>query len=239
MERAAYDRMRASEEVHWWFRGRRSILEMLLANLKGARPSLSILEVGCGTGGNLAMLKAFGEVQAVEPDDEARSFAAEGSGLPVAAGALPGPLPDSDFDLICALDVIEHVEFDREAVAALAGKLKPGGCILATVPAYAWMWSHHDVVHHHKRRYSAPQFRKLFEEAGLTVVRLSHFNAALLPLAMAVRAVKRMIGSKTGDDAVPSPWINRSLERVLSAERHWLRRSALPFGLSIFVIAQR
>lgn len=241
MERVAYDRMREAEDVHWWFRGRRSILATLIATLGDAPAKRRILEVGCGTGGNLEMLNQFGEVHGVEPDEAARVFAAERSGIPILAGALPEPLPAflEPFDLICALDVIEHIDHDEEAVLALSKRLVSGGYILATVPAYRWMWSHHDVVHHHKRRYSAEQFRSLFENAGLQVVRCTHFNTALLPLAVTVRAVKRLLGSQTGDDALPPSPVNRLLERVFSFERHWLRRGRFPWGLSILVIAQR
>src|SRR5690606_37739711 len=111
-------------------------------------------EVGCGTGGNLEMLAQFGQVTGLEPDDESRAYASDATGVPVVFGLLPDGLPDFDgpFDLIAALDVIEHLDDDGGSLVALRRKLSPGGYLLTTVPAHPWMWSQHDALHHHKRR---------------------------------------------------------------------------------------
>jgi SAM-dependent methyltransferase len=200
-----------------------------------------VLEAGCGAGGNLEMLQRFGEVRAIEPDAESRAYAAERTGVAVEDGRLPDGLPDlgGPFDLIAALDVIEHVEDDAGAAAALGARLKPGGFMVCTVPAYAWMWSDHDASHHHQRRYSRAGFRRLFENAGLKVRRATHFNTLLFPSIAAVRIAKGLGRIEGGDDALPPPALNGLLRRVFTAEAALLRAIDLPFGVSILAIAQR
>lgn len=239
MEREIYDRMRALEQSHWWFTARRVILD---AEIERLEPGPEILEVGCGTGGNLAMLSRFGHVQGLEPDDASRAYAASRTGVEVKGGLLPGGLPafDRPFDLIAAFDVIEHVEDDAGAVAALAKLLAPGGRMIATVPAYAWMWSSHDEHHHHKRRYTRAAFRRLLERAGLKVRRATYFNALLFPPIAAVRLLRILLRRSGGDDdALPSPPVNRLLAAIFAFEKRLLRLTDIPFGVSILAIAER
>jgi len=241
MDRATYDRMRVLQEGHWWFEGRRRILTRLIGDLGLPWPA-KVLEVGCGPGGNLAMLKQFGEVTALEPDEASRLYAAEHAGVAVEGGLLPDGLPfaPASFDLVCAFDVIEHVDEDAASVAALGRLLKPGGYLATTVPGQPWMWSRHDEAHHHKRRYRLRDYRRLFESAGLQVARASHFNTLLFPPIAAVRAVKMATGSTAADDdAMPPPPINSLLTALFAAERHWLAHAALPIGVSIVLIARR
>jgi SAM-dependent methyltransferase len=241
MDRQVYDRMRLIEADHWWFRGRRRILAGLIADL-GLPNGARILEVGCGTGGNLAMLSGFGQVVGLEPDADSRAYAGEKTGVCVKGGALPDDLPfaPDSFDLVCAFDVIEHVEGDAAALAALAGLAKPGGRVAATVPAHPWMWSRHDELHHHKRRYTLSGFRRLVEGAGLEVERASYFNTLLFAPIAAVRLAKLLTGARSADDdsAPPGP-ANDFLGAVFGSESAWLKRAPLPFGVSIALIARR
>lgn len=240
MERIVYDRMQALEERHWWFQGRRRVIGGVLEGL-ALRPDARILEVGCGSGGNLGLLKGFGTVEAMEPDPDSRDHVARHRGLTPVEGRLPGPLPfeAGSFDMICAFDVLEHVDEDQASVTALAALLKPGGVMLATVPAYSWMWSAHDESHHHKRRYRRDDFRTLFDRSGLAVEKATYFNTILFPVAVAVRGLKRLLGLKGEDDRLPSPVINRALTGAFGLEAGLVQRGALPFGLSILVVARR
>jgi SAM-dependent methyltransferase len=240
MERAIYDQMRVLQQGHWWFAARREILAGEIARLPIPRPA-QILEAGCGPGGNLEMLKRFGEVVAIEPDEQSRAYAAEQAGVDVRHGLLPQSIPDFGraFDLIACLDVIEHVPDDAGAVEALGKMLKPGGFLFTTVPAYAWMWSDHDAAHHHKRRYAMAPYRRLFENAGLQVRRASHFNTLLFPPIAAVRLAKNAAGLTGGDEAMPPKPLNAALRTVFGMERALLRAADLPFGVSILLIAQR
>ncbi|HEY3800775.1 MAG TPA: methyltransferase domain-containing protein [Caulobacteraceae bacterium] len=241
MDPGVYERMRALQDGHWWFEGRRQILSTLIGDLDLPK-NAKVLEVGCGPGGNLPMLKQFGQVTAMEPDAGSRAFAAEKSGVTIESGLLPGPLPfaPESFDLVCAFDVIEHVDDDAGSVVALGRLLKRGGYLATTVPGQPWMWSRHDELHHHKRRYRMAAFRQLFLEAGLEIVRASYFNTFLFAPIAAIRAAKMATGSRSADDdGLPAPAINSLLKTVFAAERRVLRRAALPFGVSIVLIAKK
>jgi SAM-dependent methyltransferase len=240
MERAIYDQMRVLQEDHWWFAARREILASEIARLPIPKPA-QILEAGCGPGGNLAMLQRFGEVCAIEPDEASRTYAAERNGVEVRGGFLPQTAPNfgKAFDLVACFDVIEHVPDDAGAVARLAEYLKPGGFMVTTVPAYAWMWSDHDAAHHHKRRYGLPTYRRLFEGAGLKVRRASHFNSVLFPPIAAVRLAKNATGRTGGDEAMPPAPLNAVLKHLFGLERTLLRVGDLPFGVSILLIAEK
>jgi SAM-dependent methyltransferase len=241
MDRQIYDRMRLIEADHWWFKGRRRILAGLIGDM-GLPEGARVLEVGCGTGGNLAMLAGFGQAVGLEPDEDSRAYAAEKTGVCVKGGLLPDSLPfaTGSFDLVCAFDVIEHVDADAAAMGALAGLIRPGGHFLATVPAHAWMWSGHDELHHHKRRYGLAAFRGLVEDAGLDVAKASYFNSLLFPPIAAVRLAKTLARSKSpDDDAIPAAPINGLLASIFGSELSWLRRGSLPFGVSILVSARR
>jgi SAM-dependent methyltransferase len=232
MEQAVYERMA-------WFVGRRRIVRRLLARFAPAARPLRILEVGCGTGSNIALLREFGEVEAVEPDAWARGFARQRTGARIHAGTLAEvALEDGRYDLIVLLDVLEHIDRDVASLQMLRRKLAPGGRMLLTVPAAPWMWSSHDVAHHHKRRYTATTFRRAFADSGLRVRHMSHFNTLLYPLIAGVRLAGRLRGHEGGDDAMPSPPVNTLLEHVFAAERYWVTRGALPFGVSLLAVVE-
>ena len=241
MDRLTYDRMRLLQENHWWFRGRRSILTQLIGALELPKPA-QVLEVGCGPGGNLTMLRRFGDVVAMEPDEESRAYAADRMGVRVEAGFLPDDLPFAaeSFDLVCAFDVIEHVDQDAASVAALGRLVRPGGYLATTVPGQPWMWSRHDELHHHKRRYRMGDYRGLFDAAGLKIVTASYFNTLLFAPIAAIRALKMATGSTAADDdAMPPAPLNGLLAGLFGSELLWLKHAPLPIGVSIVVIAQR
>ena len=246
MDRQIYARMAALEDRHWWFVARRRILERVLGQFVDLPEEATILEAGCGTGGNLPLLSRFGRVHALEPDGEARAFARAKGGpgvdYDVRPGALPGDLPfdPESFDLVVAFDVIEHVEEDVASLAALKTKLRPDGRLLMTVPAFPSLWSRHDELHHHKRRYRRGQLLERLEEAGLEPVLATHFNCLLFPPIAGIRLLQRLGGGKAGsdDERLPSPLVNRLLTWLFASERHLIGRLPLPFGVSLLVLAK-
>ncbi len=238
----AYLEMADTEAGHWWFRGRRDILATVLAGL-ALPPDASILEIGAGTGGNLAMLSQFGTVSAVEMDGIALQLAREKTRdlYDIRCGRCPDDMPfrEASFDLVCLLDCLEHIADDDGALDCAARMLKPGGAVLVTVPAYQWLWSRHDVFLHHRRRYSKGSLQSLVSCCGLRMERITYFNTLLSPLAITARLGDRLRGSaKASGAGVPVESVNNALHTLFSAERHWLSRRSLPFGISLMAIVR-
>ncbi|HWU00529.1 MAG TPA: class I SAM-dependent methyltransferase [Terriglobales bacterium] len=236
MEADAYREMAATEDAHWWFVARRKILACLIGKLHlpaGAR----ILEIGAGTGGNLAMLSRYGSVDGVEHDPEARRLAAQKSSIPLLAGSLPDHLPTDrgSYDLVCMFDVLEHIADDQAALAAVRQTMKPGGRLILTVPAYPWLWSAHDVQLHHQRRYTAASLRDVAARAGFRCARMSYFNSFLMPLVIIGRLVDRLRSSRavTGT-AIPGGPINTLFRQIFASERFVLPYVSFPTGASLY-----
>jgi SAM-dependent methyltransferase len=242
MEAGVYLDMRRVEDEHWWFVGRRRIVRAALAALRfDGRPR--ILDAGCGTGGNLAMLAEFGEVTGLELDEQAVRVARLRGAGPVRRGGLPLDVPawHRRFDLVVMTDVLEHLDDDVGALRSVAAVLRPGGFALLTVPAFQFLWSAQDEANHHRRRYTAAQLRSAIERAGLRTVRLSYINSFLFPAVAAGKLGARMLGrgpARAGLALPPAP-LNALLASVFAAERHLLRWAALPIGVSVLAIGRR
>jgi SAM-dependent methyltransferase len=240
MERAVFDRMAELDQAHWWFAARREILEGLIARLNLPERA-RILEIGCGTGHNLAMLSRFGRVDGCELDASARELASQRSGRKIFSAKLPdlSPFDDESYDLIALLDVLEHVEDDRSALEAIFARLRPGGALLLTVPANPWMWSAHDVAHHHYRRYSRSALARLFRHTPFEVQLFSYFNSILFPLIAAVRIAGKLTGKESTDDDMPGNLINSFLMWAFGLEAKLIGRVPMPFGVSLVAVLRR
>ena len=240
MDRIVYDRMAAHDSTHWWYRARRDILADYLTRYAALPAGARILEIGCGTGHNLPMLARFGSVEAIEIDPAARDIASARLGRPVGDAPLP-ELPGIErgaYDLIAVLDVVEHIEADVAALAAMRDCLKPGGKILIAVPAHQWMWSAHDTVNHHHRRYSKRTLSDAIAAAGLRPRKLTYFNSLLFPLAAAARVAGRLTGRDDSDDSPPAKPLNALFETIFRLERHAIGRVPMTPGVSIVTLAE-
>lgn len=241
MEPSNYRRMAEIQSSHWWYEGRRDILSAVIKKLR-LPANATVLEVGCGPGANLQMLQQYGIVSAMEPDDFARGIAHDITGLDIDRGFLPDDLPyNHPFDLVCAFDVIEHVEQDLASLNKLNSLTKDNGWSIFTVPAYQFLWSLHDVRNHHFRRYTRPGLRALLEQAGYDVVFISYYNTLLFPLVLMIRAAKKLLHiADSPDDQMPrSGAINKALRAIFSFERHLLAQTPLPFGVSILAVCRK
>jgi SAM-dependent methyltransferase len=241
MERVVFDRMAELDQHHWWFIARRRILETLIRRVVRPGSEAKILEVGCGTGPNLAMLGRFGSVDASELDPSARALSSKRLGRPVEEARLPdlGMFQRNAYDLVALLDVLEHVPDDVASLRAIHRRLKPGGALLLTVPSAPWMWSAHDVAHHHFRRYSKAHLSRVIRDAGFEVQLLSHFNTLLYPPIALARIIGKLTRSKSADDKLPGSLVNRLLERVFGLEAGLIGRLPMPFGVSLVAVLRR
>lgn len=235
--------MAATEATHWWFVGRRAVIDALLDGID-LPTSGQILEAGCGTGGNLASLSRRGQIAAFEPHIDALAFArAKHPEIEIREAALPHPLPyePGSFDLVAALDVLEHVDSDVAAARALAGLVRPGGWLLVTVPAHQALWGSHDRRLHHMRRYGREQLLSLFGTPEIELVRFTPFNLILAPVAVVYRAAERAFGINLGNqERLPPAALNAVLARVFKLESVLLRkRVRVPFGLSYAAVFRR
>jgi len=242
MNPEAYIEMAQTEDEHWWFVARRMIL-MDCIRLLSLPPQANILEIGCGTGGNLSMLSQFGKVYGIEMEDEALALAMHKSNH--RHTLIKGKCPDNlhfehiKFDLICMLDVLEHIDQDISALIALKQYLSSNGKILLTVPAHPWLFGAHDQYLHHQRRYTQSQLQRVLGQAGLVSARMSYFNCILFPLAALTRLIEKYLNLKnsTGGTTPVAP-LNWLLKKIFMCERYLLRYVNLPFGVSLLCIAK-
>ena len=239
MDRIVYDRMAEHDSTHWWYTARRDILHDYIARYAGLPRDARILEIGCGTGHNLVMLQQFGTVDAIEIDPAARDIAEKRLGKPVSAAPLPEltGVERGAYDMVAVLDVVEHIADDVAALKAMKDCLKPGGKILIAVPAHRWMWSAHDVVNHHHRRYSKKSLKTAIAAAGLDTKKFGYFNSLLFPLAAAARVAGRMTGRDDSDDSPPPKPVNKLFETIFRLERHLVGRVPMTPGVSILTLA--
>lgn len=242
MDQDYVKQMADTQATHWWYEGRRNILRSIIGRIKLPQ-NAKILEAGCGPGANLEMLSVFGQVSAFEPDAFSVDYASKVSGVKVQKGGLPDGIPfDQNFDIVCAFDVLEHIKDDLASLKALRSKTVDGGYAVFTVPAFAFLWSHHDEINHHFRRYNKSSFQKVLTDAGYEIEFISYFNFWLFPLAAGIRLAKNLIGkTDQGSDAkMPSSaLVNKVLRAIFTSEQYLLKWFALPFGLSLIAVCKK
>jgi SAM-dependent methyltransferase len=235
------------EDKHWWFVGRRNIFLSVLDKYM-PRPAdgreRRILDLGCGTGTMLKYLSRYGRAQGVDMDEGAVQFCHERGVHDVQqVGEMPLPFDDGTFDLVTALDVVEHIEDDRAALRELHRIIRPGGMLMISVPAYRFLWGAQDEISHHKRRYTASEVRERTLEAGFKIRRLSYFNTFLFPPIAGIRILrpyKQGSANLKSDFTMTKPGpANSILGKVFALEAPLVQRTNLPFGVSILCLAYK
>jgi SAM-dependent methyltransferase len=228
------------EDRHWWYRGRRNVLEVVLSKLALPAPT-RILDAGCGSGRNMVELARYGAVTGVELSPTSVALARErDAGEVVEGSVLEMPFAPDSFELAVSLDVIEHLADDRAALSELRRVVAPGGALLVTVPAYQGLWSRHDEINHHHRRYSRRALLDAAQSTGWRCERTTHFNFLLLPVAIALRAVQPLNRSSTESSLdlwIPPAPLNWLLEQPLNLEAALIGRGVrIPAGLSLLAV---
>jgi len=238
------------EDAYWWFVARRRLIAALLKDLMPPGP-IDILDIGCGTGAMLDELVPYGRVVGADYSPDALAFCrkrGERTGIAyelVRADVRLLPFVDNSFDVVTAMDIIEHIDRDKDAMLEIGRVLRPGGHLLATVPAYQHLWSDHDIALHHHRRYTVPQFRDLVQRSGLCVQKTSYTVTSLLPAVWAIRGLGRLRAlfqpnrvAKADLVNVPNS-VNRALVSLLDTETRIVRKGALPFGVTVVAVVRK
>ncbi len=243
----------AKESVHWWFTARRRILRDLIARVLPPSRRSTVVDVGCGTGGNAASLSADYNCVGIDPSREAIDLARRRfPHVRFICGLAPDDLGSvaQEAGLFLLSDVLEHVPDDFALLSGLLAAAHPGAYVLITVPADLSLWSPHDESHAHYRRYDRRRLERLWDGLPVTDLLISHFNSRLYPVIKLTRMLNKWRGRAAGDAGtdvwvLPRP-INCMLERVFAGERKVLtdllegrRHRGFPFGVSLIALLRR
>ncbi|HYT50500.1 MAG TPA: class I SAM-dependent methyltransferase [Pyrinomonadaceae bacterium] len=243
MQQHTYSIMYEVEGKHWWFFGRRKIIEgfveKICRDIGKRKPR--ILDVGCGTGANLQMLSQFGAAEGVDVSSEALEFCRARGLTNVKQGAAETlPHGDASFDLVTGLDVIEHLDDDVAGLREMRRVLRPGGRALLFVPAFMFLWGVQDDISHHRRRYDLRELKQKVNEAGLSVERVTYANITFFWPILLGRLLMRLTRIRpSSENNINIGALNGLLGRILGAEGWWLQRMNFPFGVSIVCVARR
>ena len=242
MQHHTYSIMYQVEGSHWWFAGRRRIIESFLERLrKQLGKSPHILDVGCGTGANLEMLAQFGDAEGVDVSPEALAFCRQRGLQNVRQGeAEQLPYDDGSFDLVTGLDVVEHLDDDVAGLREMRRVLRPGGYALLFVPAFMFLWGVQDDISHHRRRYTRAGLEQVVRSAGFEIERSSYANITFFGPILLGRLLMRASGFRpASENNLTIGALNGIFGRILGAESFILRHVNLPFGVSAICIARR
>ena len=244
MNHAEYETMYRLESHYWWFVARRQLVtDIVTEHVQSGRNSARILDVGCGTGATREALASCGTIFGADMSAEALAFTRSRSEGPLARSRVERlSFVDGCFDLVTALDVLEHADDDLASMKELFRALRPGGLLVITVPAFGFLWSEHDEALHHRRRYSAHELRNKLTRVGFDIERLSFFITFLffpiLLMRFAQNIFKKSVEPKTSHIILPE-WINNGLIGLLAIERWLLKYINLPFGVTIVCLARK
>ena len=242
MNHEEYEKLHRFESFYWWHVGRRYLVKSFLGRYKRKKKG-KILEIGCGTGGNLEVLSEWGKVTGLDVSPKALNFCRKKGFQELILGSAERMnFPDRSFDLIVALDVLEHVEDDKEALKGCWRILERGGLFLASVPAYKFLWSEHDEVLGHFRRYSSKEFKKKLKEAGFEEIKASYLVTFVFPLVLSYRLFRKVFFPRSRNNlayVVLPKILNSFFISLLKIETHLIKYINLPFGTSIVCLYRK
>jgi len=230
------------EKTHWWFTARKEILQSVINKIikkKKYSLPLTILNVGPAGGTTSIMLENFGKVKSLEFDDDLFDYCKNETKLDVDKGSITElPYQNESFDIACAFDVIEHVEDHKKAMDELKRVVKKDGLIFITVPAFQFLWSHHDEVNHHFRRYTKTGINELGKSLRLSLFYSTYFNFFLFFPILASRALGRLKSRNNNKSDFDEFQINRTSNKILhsifKAEKKIMFPIKFPLGVSVF-----
>lgn len=242
MDIAQFELQAKIEDAHWWFRARREIMRDILKKHLPSKERRSIAEIGCGTGGNLKYFQKHYRVIGVDISPEAVRYSTERTDCEVLLGDFRDKLLGrwDEIDAVILPDVLEHVNEDAAFLEDLVSNLRVGALILLTVPAHEFLWSTHDLILGHKRRYSLTTLSLLWKSLPVEELFFTPFNTLLFPPIALYRMIRRNSSNRKGSDlTMPAPWLNFLLYKIFSADRKLLKLFRLPFGVSYLAVLRK
>ncbi|MCB1144936.1 MAG: class I SAM-dependent methyltransferase [Leptospiraceae bacterium] len=245
MNPKVYSQFYEMEETNWWFKGTRELLlNWIFKDSNNLNKSFKILDIGCGTGVWLTHLNRVAEAEGLDISEEAVEFSAK-RGLKITLGSAEKiPFDNNTFDIITAIGVIEHIEDDKIVIQEINRVLKPGGKVVILTSAFNILWSAHDDIVYHVRRYRIKEVTQLFSKNGFEILKQSYFTFFLFPLILPIRVIQRWIGWKPEPEKVTdimktNKIVNLVLLTILRIESYLTRFISLPFGVNIVLIAKK
>ena len=233
--RARYARL---YREHWWWRAREEYLARLLDRVVGPGGGGEIFDFGCGDGLFFPVLKRYGEPRGIEYDDALLDPAGPWRDR-ISTGALvDDPDEHGRYGLIVALDVLEHIEDPVPVMATLRARLRAGGVLIATVPAFPSLWTTHDDLNHHVRRYRVRELEELARGSGLEILESRYLFAWLAPVKWLVAQKERVVRPAVRSPEVPAAALNALVLALARLEQRLLGDAHPPFGSSAIVVAR-
>lgn len=230
------------QKKHWWFVTKKEIVLDTIDRHFNKHADVKVLDIGCGSGLMLNALEHVGQTFGMDMSDDAINFSKEIFSGKVEQGFLPDQIPYAEnyFDLITALDVIEHVDEDVDSLKAIRAHLVSDGKAVITVPAYMFLWSKFDEMNEHKRRYTLTELNTKLVQAGFTVEKISYYNTLLFPVVFVVRMLNNLLKRDGSSDVdMPNAQLNFVLKKIFGIEKYLLRFINLPFGVSILAVVKK
>lgn len=245
MDKTLYANINQVEETHWWYRARRMIIFDRVKRIISTRKNPQILDIGCGTGYNITHLHQLGYNQVtgldVSPDALVYCHSRQLKVL-VCGDAEKLPIQSSYYDIILALDIVEHLEDDRSTLSEISRVLKPDGSLVVFVPAFQFLWSFQDEISHHQRRYTAKELKEKIVQAGFELNKLTYVNSLLFPIVWLGRIILRTFPKFfeiTSESQLNPTWMNGFLYHVFLSELPLLHFMNFPFGVSILCVCKK
>lgn len=244
MESRRYDILYKHEANHWWFKGRRKLLEAIIKDLP-QKPPLKILDSGCCTGYNLYLLSKYGKVYGVDTERKAVAYCKKRgfSRTRLLKNGLKIPFKDNYFDIVTSLDVIEHVTKDKEYLKELYRILAPGGHLILFTPAIKLLWSHLDIKSHHIRRYDKKMLASKVKGTQFAIKEIKYFNYLMFSPILLIRLLQKLPMFKEKDWGseliVYNRFINKIQTLIFYLDVWSVKWLSPPIGVSLLVVGKK
>ena len=235
MEEKAFDIIDNCEDWHWWHKARKEIITDIILNNIKEYENKKLLDIGCGSG---FFLNSISNYIKDSTGIESHNYNNSKYNNILKVDIFNNGLKDSTFDIITSLDVLEHMEDEKKFIDEIKRLLnKDNGYLVLTVPAYQFLFSYHDEINNHYRRYNKTQLKKLLINNGFAINKITYFNFFLFPPFFMVRLIHKIFNIKSSEEEKKSIF-NNILYKIFRFEKYLLRKINFPFGSSLLVICK-